>query len=59
MQSIVESAMQEKKSVEFDFTTPTASGQPLRLHMKANHVTDANSKVEFICVLQEAGDGEK
>ncbi len=47
-------ALENKEPFEFDFTIRRPDGQPLRLHMKNDHVDDKNSKVEYICVFREA-----
>ena len=51
-------ALKEKKSIEVDFTFNAPSG-PVRLHLKNDCVRDSSSKVEYICVLSEAGEKER
>ena len=45
-----------RDSLSFDFSFEVrlpATGETLKLHMKADHVNDESSKVEYICSLRE------
>ena len=47
-------ALKNHDSFEFEFTVNLPSGRAVALHMKSDYVSDANSKVEYICIFREA-----
>ena len=47
-------ALERKEPFECVFTVRTPNGESVRLRMKNDHVDDASSKVEYICVFREA-----
>ncbi|MBR1821717.1 MAG: EAL domain-containing protein [Clostridia bacterium] len=50
---VTRNAIQNQAPFEFDFTLTVPGGEPMKLHMKTDYVSDRSNKVEYICIFRE------